>query len=170
MNQEPKIVIALGSDSDLPYFKQAIELLTSFKVSYETRILSAHRTPEEVREFARKAKKRGVEIIIALAGGSAHLAGVIASYSSLPVIGVPIPTKIFKGIDSYISMLQMPRGVPVAVMSIGETGAVNAVIFALKILALRYKKFFNILKKYRENLRKKTVLKNGKVKSLFPSY
>ena len=129
-----KIGIIMGSDSDLPVMRDAAEMLGEFGVDYEITIVSAHRTPERLYEYAKTAKERGISIIIAGAGGSAHLPGMTASLTSLPVIGVPIQTKALGGVDSLYSIVQMPPGIPVATVSIN--GAKNAAILAASILAI----------------------------------
>ena len=134
---KPQVSIIMGSISDMSVMVKAKEILDRFGIPYEVKILSAHRSPDATVHFAKKALSRGIKVIIAGAGGAAHLPGVIASYSTLPVIGVPIYTKSFKGIDSMLSILQMPSGVPVATMAVGEAGAKNAAILATKILAIR---------------------------------
>lgn len=131
---KPAIAVVMGSDSDVPVVKDATDLLDQFRVSYELHILSAHRTPRETHAFARTAAGRGIKVIIAAAGGAAHLAGVIASEFSLPVIGIPIQTPALGGLDSLYSTVQMPPGVPVA--TVGINGAKNAGILALQILAV----------------------------------
>lgn len=165
--REAKVAIICGSDSDLPLLKSGIELLRSFKVNFEVRVLSAHRSPDEVRKFATTASRRGIKVIIACAGMAAHLPGVIASHTHLPVIGVPLPAKELKGLDSFISILQMPSGVPVATMSIGEAGVKNACIYALQILALSDEGIRRRLLKYKENLRRSVLKKDAKVKDMF---
>lgn len=128
------ISIIMGSESDLEIVKESVNLLKDFKVGFEAKVLSAHRTPGELVKYVKEAPKRGVKIFIAAAGGAAALAGVIAAHTTLPVIGIPIETKSLKGIDSLLSTVQMPAGVPVACMSIGRAGAKNAALFALEIL------------------------------------
>lgn len=135
----PLVVVAMGSDSDFPIMRHALEKLQSFGVPAEARIISAHRTPERLRDFAHHAANDGVKIIIAGAGGAAHLAGMLASFCTLPVLGVPIPTASLQGLDSLLSTVQMPRGVPVASFAIGESGAINAALFAVAILSLEDK-------------------------------
>ncbi len=161
------ISIILGSDSDLPMLKGGLEILKSFKVEYEVRILSAHRCPDDVRKFARGASKVGIKAIIACAGMAAHLPGVIASFTTIPVIGVPIPSKALKGVDSLASILQMPSGIPVATMSIGETGIKNGIIFALQIIALNNEKVRKKLLKHKESLRKQVLAKDEKISAMF---
>ena len=130
-----KIAVVLGSDSDLPQVRKGLELLDEMQVARDLRILSAHRTPEDVREFARAAHEK-YDVVIAAAGGAAHLAGVISSHTKLPVIGIPIETRALGGLDSLLSTVQMPGGVPVATVSIGEAGALNACVLACRIIAL----------------------------------
>ena len=147
-----KVGILMGSKSDLPVMSEAEMLLKKFGVACEVKVLSAHRTPLATINFAVSARKRGFKAIIAGAGGAAHLAGVIAAHTTLPVIGVPMATRHLKGIDSLFSTVQMPSGVPVATMAIGKSGAKNAAIFALEILGLTDKKIQNRLKKFKRGL------------------
>jgi len=130
----PKIALIMGSQSDLKTMCEAINLLKDFGIGVEVKILSAHRTPKELAAYVEVATKKGIKVIIAGAGGAAALAGVIAAHTTLPVIGVPIETKSLKGLDSLLSTVQMPAGVPVASMAIGKSGAKNAALFALAIL------------------------------------
>ena len=130
------VAIIMGSRSDWPVLRHAAEMLESLQVPYEAKVVSAHRTPERMYEFARSAKSRGVQVIIAAAGGAAHLPGMTASLTDLPVLGVPIETKALKGMDSLLSIVQMPAGIPVGTLAIGEAGAKNAGLMAAKILAL----------------------------------
>lgn len=129
-----KISIIMGSQSDLKTVQSAIDMLKEFQVAFEVKILSAHRTPKLLEEYVESSSKKGIKVFIAAAGGAAALAGVIASHTTLPVIGIPIETKSLKGLDSLLSTVQMPGGIPVASMAIGEPGAKNAAIFALEIL------------------------------------
>ncbi len=161
------ISIIMGSDSDLPLLKSGIEILKSFDVKFEIRVLSAHRSPDEVKKFAHSASKRGTKVIIACAGLSAHLPGVVSSFTILPVIGVPLPGKTLKGVDAYVSILQMPSGVPVATMSIGEAGVKNASLYALEILALSDEKIKKKLLRYRENQRRSVLAKDEKISNMF---
>ena len=135
MGQTPKVAVLMGSESDLAVVESAVDTLEQFGVPFELRVLSAHRTPEAVEEFARGAEARGLQVLIAAAGGAAHLAGVLASLTSLPVIGVPVPTERMGGLDSLLSVVQMPGGVPVACMGLGPSGARNAALLAVQILA-----------------------------------
>lgn len=135
--KNPDVTVVMGSTSDLSTMNLAADLLKGFGVPFEVKILSAHRSPDDTVKYAKDAARRGIKVIIAGAGGAAHLAGVIASNTTLPVIGVPMRTSDLKGIDSLLSIVQMPGGVPVGTMAIGEAGAKNAAIFALEILAIR---------------------------------
>lgn len=132
----PLVGILMGSKSDWPIMEQAGLILESLKISYEARVLSAHRTPDALFEYVETAEQRGMEVIIAGAGGAAHLPGVIAAKTLLPVIGVPMPSAI-NGLDSLLSIVQMPGGIPVATMAIGKAGAVNAALFAAAILGVK---------------------------------
>src|SRR3954470_10197827 len=132
----PQVAIVMGSDSDLEIMREAGKALDGFGIAYEMDIASAHRSPARTAEFARGAAARGVRVIIAGAGGAAHLAGVIAAESTLPVIGVPIPSTSLQGLDSLLSIVQMPAGIPVATVAIGKPGASNAGILAAQMLAL----------------------------------
>ncbi len=151
----PKIAIIMGSQSDLETMSEAVNLLKEFGAGYEVRVLSAHRTPEEVAKFAKDARKNGIKVIIAGAGGAAALAGVIAAHTTLPVIGVPIETSSLNGLDSLLSTVQMPGGVPVASMAIGRAGAKNAAIFALEILGASEADTEKKLESYKKSLAKK---------------
>jgi 5-(carboxyamino)imidazole ribonucleotide mutase len=130
------VAIIMGSRSDWPVLRHAAEMLESLGVAYEARVVSAHRTPERMYAFAKGAKQAGFKVIIAAAGGAAHLPGMTASLTELPVLGVPIETKALKGMDSLLSIVQMPAGIPVGTLAIGEAGAKNAGLMAAKILAL----------------------------------
>ena len=132
----PLVGIVMGSDSDWPKIKAAAAALDEFGVPHEVRVLSAHRTPESVRQYATMAAARGLKVIVAAAGGAAHLAGVIASHTTLPVIGVPVPTELSGGLDSLLSIVQMPGDVPVATVGVGGGGPRNAGLLAVQILAL----------------------------------
>jgi 5-(carboxyamino)imidazole ribonucleotide mutase len=127
--------VVMGSKSDWETLRHADEMLTRFAVPHECRILSAHRSPDPLREYAVGAERRGLEVIIAAAGGAAHLAGVVAAHTLLPVLGVPVTSPLLGGLDSLLSMVQMPGGVPVGTMAIGKAGAINAALFAVGILA-----------------------------------
>ena len=152
MIKRPKVAVIMGSDSDLPVMSETAKILDKNRVAYELKILSAHRSPDDVARFARLARAGGFKVIIAGAGGAAHLAGVIASHTTLPVIGVPMETKELKGIDSLFSTVQMPSGVPVATVSIGKAGAKNAGILALQILSLNDKALEKRLASFKKEL------------------
>lgn len=150
---EKSISIIMGSQSDLDTMQEAIELLKSFEVGFEVKVLSAHRTPKELEEYVNLATQRGTKVFIAAAGGAAALAGVIASHTTLPVVGVPIETKSLKGLDSLLSTVQMPAGIPVACMAIGKPGAKNAAIFALEILSTMDRSVRVRLAAYKEEMK-----------------
>lgn len=132
---KPLVAIIMGSDSDWPVMKNAAQMLADFGVAYEAKVISAHRTPDLMFQFAENAVKDGYQIIIAGAGGAAHLPGMVAAKTTLPVLGVPVPSKHLQGQDSLLSIVQMPKGIPVATFAIGEAGAANAGLFAVSILA-----------------------------------
>jgi len=147
--KDKKVAIVMGSQSDYSIMRRCEEILKILKIRYETKIISAHRTPDRMFEFAKSAVKNNFVVIIAGAGGSAHLAGMIASMSTLPVIGVPIETKKLKGLDSLLSIVQMPKGVPVGTVAIGENGAFNAGLLAASIISLSEIKTKKNLEKWR---------------------
>ena len=130
-----KIGIIMGSNSDWPVMRHAAQFLEQFGITYETRVVSAHRTPDLMFEYAETARKRGIQAIIAGAGGAAHLPGMVAAKTTLPVLGVPVPSKYLRGEDSLLSIVQMPKGIPVATFAIGEAGAANAALFAVSLLS-----------------------------------
>ncbi len=147
--KKPLVGIVMGSESDLPIMKEAAETLKRFEIQYEMRVISAHRTPDAAAEYAKKAAGRGLQMIIAGAGAAAHLAGVLAASTDLPVIGVPIASTTLQGLDALLSTVQMPGGVPVATVGIGQGGARNAALLAVRILALRQNALKQELKNYR---------------------
>ncbi|MCK5551680.1 MAG: 5-(carboxyamino)imidazole ribonucleotide mutase [Deltaproteobacteria bacterium] len=149
---KPLVGIVMGSDSDLPVMEESQRILDQFQVSYEVTLSSAHRSPDRTIRYAKSGEERGLEVIIVGAGAAAHLAGVIASETILPVIGIPIDSSPLKGMDSLLSTVQMPGGVPVATMAIGKAGARNAAILAVQILALKYPQLKKALKGYKERL------------------
>ena len=151
--------IIMGSKSDWPTMEQAAKLLDDFGIPYETEVVSAHRTPDKMTKYAENATAKGLRIIIAGAGGAAHLPGMVAAKTSLPVLGVPIMTKALGGLDSLLSIAQMPAGIPVATFAIGEAGAKNAGLFAASILALEDEALARKLEKFR-TLQTRNVLKN----------
>jgi 5-(carboxyamino)imidazole ribonucleotide mutase len=157
------IGIVMGSTSDWETMKVAAKVLEEFGVPYEAKAMSAHRTPQAVAEWTSSAQKSGMKAIIAAAGGAAHLAGVVAAHTTLPVLGVPMPSKHLQGLDSLLSTVQMPKGIPVATFAIGEAGAANAALFAVALLALSDKALSTKLDEFR---RKQTeaVLKAGPLK------
>ena len=136
MSKTALVGIVMGSDSDWPVMRVAAETLRNFDIPYDARVLSAHRTPDAALEYAATASERGIRILIGAAGGAAHLAGVLAAKTQIPVLGVPMPSKHLQGLDSLLSMVQMPGGIPVATFAIGEAGATNAALFAIAMLAL----------------------------------
>jgi len=144
-----KVAITMGSQTDYSVMKKCEEILKVLKIKYETKIISAHRTPDRMFNFAKNAAKNNFAVIVAGAGGSAHLPGMIASMSTLPVIGVPIETKKLKGLDSLLSIVQMPKGIPVGTVAIGENGAFNAGLLAASIIALSENKIKKNLEKWR---------------------
>jgi 5-(carboxyamino)imidazole ribonucleotide mutase len=135
-NQKPIVGIIMGSESDWGVMKHSAQFLEDFGVPHETLVVSAHRTPDEMFQYAEQAKDRGIQMIIAGAGGSAHLPGMVASKTIIPVLGVPVTTKAMNGLDSLLSIAQMPKGIPVATFAVGEAGASNAALFAIACLAL----------------------------------
>ena len=149
---EPVVGIVMGSNSDRELVAPALSILEEFGVPHEVNILSAHRTAEKVREYALSAEKRGIRVLIAAAGYSAHLPGVLASWSTLPIIGVPLPTSDLKGVDSLLSIVQMPGGIPVAATGIGRSGAKNAALLAVQILGTSDKALRAAYAEYRHKL------------------
>jgi len=132
---QPVIGVLMGSESDWETMKHACEVLKEFGIAFEARVVSAHRTPDDMFAYAESARERGIRMIIAGAGGAAHLPGMLASKSVIPVLGVPVPSKYLRGEDSLLSIVQMPKGIPVATFAIGEAGAANAALFAVSVLA-----------------------------------
>lgn len=157
------VSVIMGSRSDLPTMEKAVEMLKLFKISYEVKIVSAHRTPELMYEYSKGARKRGIKVIIAGAGGAAHLPGMVASLTTLPVLGVPIKSKSLNGQDSLLSIVQMPGGVPVGTLAIGEQGAKNAGILATQIIGITDEEVAKRLEKFKEDQRDK-VLETSEVK------
>ena len=153
------VSIVMGSKSDWPTMKYAANILRSLKIKFETKIISAHRTPKRMFEYSINAKKNNIGVIIAGAGGSAHLPGMIASLTTVPVIGVPIESKKLKGLDSLLSIVQMPKGIPVGTVAIGKSGAINAALLSASILAVHNTKINNQIKKYRNRQTKSVKLR-----------
>lgn len=162
MTKKPKVAVIMGSDSDLPVVKKCINALHKFEIDVDVNIISAHRTPYEAEAFAKNAETNGFEVIIAAAGKAAHLGGVLAAYTTLPVIGIPIKSSTLDGLDSLLSMVQMPKGIPVATVAID--GAENAGILAAQILALKYDNIAQLLKKHKEDMANEVNEKNKKIK------
>ena len=160
----PVVGVVMGSDSDLPVVQKCLDILTQFDIPYEANVVSAHRTPERAHEYATTARLRGLKILIAAAGGAAHLGGVMASLTTLPVIAIPMPTAL-GGADSLYATVQMPAGVPVATMAIGEAGAANAALLAAEILALADDEIFHKLQAFRADMRRKVGEKNDRLRS-----
>lgn len=148
LKKHPKIAIVMGSQSDYSTMKDCVKILKSLKISFDVKIVSAHRTPKRLYEFAKKSET-SYSVIIAGAGGSAHLPGMIASLTTVPVIGVPVESKKLKGLDSLLSIVQMPKGIPVGTVAIGKDGAINAALYAASILGITDKKIKNSLLKLR---------------------
>ena len=152
-----EVAIMMGSKSDMPIMENTIDTLKKFGVGSEVKVLSAHRTPKQTMEFTSKAREKGFKVIIAAAGGAAHLAGVVAAHTTLPVIGVPIETKSLGGVDSLFSTVQMPAGIPVGCMAIGKAGAVNAALLAVEILGVTDKKIEKKLTQHKKDMAKKVL-------------
>ena len=165
MAEKPLVSIVMGSDSDLEVMREAGRALEEFGIAYEMDVTSAHRAPRKTAEFARSAAGRGVKIIIAGAGGAAHLAGVCAAESTLPVIGVPIPSSSLQGLDALLATVQMPGGIPVATVAIGKSGAYNAGVLAAQMLALSDKSLAAKLAAHKEKLAKGVEEKSAKLKA-----
>ena len=150
MEEEPLVAVIMGSKSDWETMRHADEILTRFDVPHECRIISAHRTPARMAEFAATAESRGIEVIIAGAGGAAHLPGMVAAQTLIPVLGVPVESHALKGMDSLLSIAQMPGGVPVGTLAIGKAGAINAALLSVAILASARPELREKLRKFRE--------------------
>jgi 5-(carboxyamino)imidazole ribonucleotide mutase len=148
----PLVAVVMGSKSDAEALKPALDILTQLGIEHEVSVISAHRNPEKARQYGLAAQGRGIEVIIAAAGGAAHLPGVLASWTSLPVIGVPLATNELGGVDALYSIVQMPAGIPVAAVAIGSAGAKNAAYLAAEILSLKYDEIRKAYEKYRAEL------------------
>jgi len=166
---EPQVSIVMGSDSDLEVMREAGKALDQFGIAYEIDVTSAHRSPDRTADYARKAASRGIRVIIAGAGGAAHLAGVIAAHTTLPVIGVPIPSTTLQGMDSLLSTVQMPAGIPVATVAIGKPGATNAGILAAQMIALADATLAKKLDAHKEKLAKGVEEKSKKLQASLKS-
>lgn len=151
-NDQPKIGVIMGSDSDWPTMKAACDILEEFEIPYEKKVVSAHRTPDDMAKYGKKARNRGIKVIIAGAGGAAHLPGMTAAHTTLPVIGVPIKTSTLSGLDSLYSIVQMPPGVPVATVAIGKAG--NAALLAIRMLSAHDENLVQKLDKYHKKMAK----------------
>jgi phosphoribosylaminoimidazole carboxylase PurE protein len=162
--KKPIVGIVIGSDSDFSIMEEACKVLDSFSIPYEVTISSAHRTPKRTSVFSKQARNKGLEVIIAGAGWAAHLAGVMASETTLPVIGVPIASSPLNGLDALLSTVQMPGGIPVATMSIGKAGARNAAIFAAQILSLKYPEIYKKILDHRKEMENKVKTNAKKLK------
>ena len=159
MDKQPLVGILMGSDSDWPVMRACAETLKRFDIAYEARVLSAHRTPDAALDYAASAQDRGMKVLIGAAGGAAHLAGVLAAKTALPVLAVPMPSKHLQGLDSLLAMVQMPGGIPVATLAIGEAGAVNAALFVGAMLALNDAELARKLDDFRTNQSEKVLAK-----------
>ena len=148
----PLVSVVMGSKSDAETMQMTLDVLKELNIDYEVSVISAHRTPEKARQYGMEARSRGVEVIIAAAGGAAHLPGVLASWTTLPVIGVPLPSSDLKGIDALYSIVQMPAGIPVASVAVGAAGARNAAYLAAEILGLKYDGVIEAYEEYRSRL------------------
>ena len=148
----PLVAVLMGSKSDAPLMQECLDLLSELGVPHESHVMSAHRTPDKVREFAVSARDRGIEVIIAAAGGAAHLPGAVKAHTSLPVIGVPVPSSDLRGIDALYGIVQMPPGVPVATVAVGSWGARNSALLAAEILALKHEDVHRAYEDYRRGL------------------
>jgi len=160
--EKPKVAVIMGSDSDLPVVRKAVRVLKAFDVDFEISVISAHRTPERAAEYAKNAENEGFELIIAAAGKAAHLPGVLAAFTTLPVIGLPIKSSTLDGLDSLLSIVQMPSGIPVAAVAID--GAENAGLLAVQILSVKYGFLRDKLKAYREKMKQEVYDKDEKTK------
>ena len=158
ISKDAKVAVIMGSDSDLTVMKNCIKILKDFEINYEVMVCSAHRTPDKASEFAKKAEANGIDVIIAAAGKAAHLPGVLAAYTPIPVIGVPIKSSTLDGLDSLLSIVQMPTGIPVATVAID--GAENAALLAIQILSVAYHELRNKMIEYKKLLAEKVEKKN----------
>jgi 5-(carboxyamino)imidazole ribonucleotide mutase len=165
MSGKPEVGIVMGSDSDWPMLKEAATVLDNFGVCYEVKVISAHRTPDMASRYAREALGRGLKVIIAAAGGAAHLGGVLAAHTTLPVIGVPVKGGALNGIDALLAIVQMPAGIPVATVTLGSAGPVNAAVLAVQMLAIAQTGLRKKLAKYKKALEDKVASGNSKVQA-----
>jgi 5-(carboxyamino)imidazole ribonucleotide mutase len=165
MNKKPELGMLLGSDSDWPLLNKATVIHDGFGVEYEVRVISAHRTPDVAAVYAKGAAGRGIKVIIAAAGGAAHLAGVLAAHTTLPVIGVPVKGGALNGVDALLAIVQMPAGIPVATVTLGSAGPVNAAVLAVQMLAIGKPELTKKLAKYKKTLEEKVTSGNSKVQA-----
>ena len=163
--QSIEVGIVMGSDSDWPIVKSATDTLESFGIGYEVRVISAHRTPDAASDYAKQASRRGLKLIMSAAGGAAHLGGVLAAHTTLPVIGIPIKGGALNGIDSLLATIQMPAGIPVATVTLGSAGPVNAAIFAAQILALSRPALARKMTVYKRSLKRKVTQGDARVQA-----
>lgn len=159
------VAVVMGSDSDWPLLEDTVNVLNQFGVECEVRVMSAHRTPDLAADYAKQAAGKGIKVIIAAAGGAAHLAGVIAGHSTLPVIGVPVTSNLMGGLDSLLSMVQMPAGIPVATVAVGKSGATNAALLAVQILALGREDLRQKLARHKKTLEEKVITGNERIQA-----
>ncbi|SHI41131.1 5-(carboxyamino)imidazole ribonucleotide mutase [Lutispora thermophila] len=162
MDKGPKVAIVMGSDSDLPIVSKTMKILKEFNVDFEARVISAHRTPDRASNFAKEAEEAGFDVIIAAAGKAAHLPGVLAAYTTLPVIGIPIKSSALDGMDALLSIVQMPSGIPVA--TVGIDGAENAGLLAVEMLSIKYENLRQALKLRREVMAQEVIKKDENLK------
>jgi len=160
-NQKPLVGIIMGSKSDWPTMKHAADLLSKLGIPHEKRVVSAHRTPDLMASYAKAARGRGIQVVIAGAGGAAHLPGMVAAHTDLPVLGVPVQSRALKGLDSLLSIAQMPAGIPVGTLAIGEPGAINAALLAAAILSLGDAQVRGALEKFRTRQTKAVLAAGG---------
>ena len=163
MDKQPLVGILMGSDSDWPVMRACAETLKRFDIAYEARVLSAHRTPDAALDYAASAQDRGMKVLIGAAGGAAHLAGVLAAKTALPVLAVPMPSKHLQGLDSLLAMVQMPGGIPVATTAVGNSGATNAGLLAVSILSTTDERLAKALQDYRDSLKEKVAESNAQL-------
>lgn len=160
--RKPQVGVVMGSDSDLPVVEEALQVLDEFGVSYEVKILSAHRSPDQTSAYAKSAAERGLRVILAAAGWAAHLGGVLAAETILPVIGIPVNSSPLQGLDALLATVQMPPGIPVATMAIGKGGAHNAALFAIQILALQEPQLRDRLQQFKQRMAEDIVTRKSK--------
>ena len=165
--ERPQVGIIMGSDTDLPTMSESAKMLTKFSIPFEIEVISAHRSPARTHEYATTAIDRGLKVVIVAAGGAAHLAGVVAALTTLPVIAVPMATTVLSGIDALLSSVQMPAGVPVAAMAIDKPGATNAAIYAAEIIATFDQRVAELLVAYKQELARSVAEKSARVKQQF---